>query len=132
LLLIIRCFNIIFGFVLFRFKFILFKYYFLFDLFYFNCIFIFQEQIFDRFSLGAKERGLWADSGWKNTRFNTKIYSPKSEAWHGPCHISHDRATSQDSLLLLFACCTSYLLVYFWPKSPWFLMEHSSNVFLRA
>jgi len=47
----ISCFNIIFDFVLFRFKFIL-------DLFYFNCIFIFQERIFDRFSLGAKERGL--------------------------------------------------------------------------
>jgi len=90
------CFNIIFSFVLFRFKFILFKYYFLLDIFYFNCIFIFQERIFDRFSLGAKERGLGADSGWKNTRFNAKIYFPKSEAWHGPCQISHGRATSQD------------------------------------
>jgi len=92
----ISYFNIIFCFVLFRFKFILFKYYFLLDLVYFNCTFIFQERIFDRFSLGAKERGLGADSGWKNTRFNTKIYSPKLEAWHGPCHISHSRATSQN------------------------------------
>jgi len=31
-----------------------------------------------------------------------------------------------------FASRTSYLLVYFWPKSPWFLMEHSRDVFLRA
>jgi len=31
-----------------------------------------------------------------------------------------------------FASCKSYLLVYFWPKSPWFLVEHSSDVFLRA
>ena len=73
----ISCFNIIFSFVLFRFKFILFKYYFLLDIFYFNCIFIFQERIFDRFSLGAKERGLGANSSWKNTRFNTKIYTPQ-------------------------------------------------------
>jgi len=62
-LLIISCFNIILGFILFRFKFILFEYYFLLDLFYFNYIFIFQERIFDRFSLGAKERGLGADLG---------------------------------------------------------------------
>ena len=76
---IINSFNIIFSFVLFTFKFILFKYYFLLYIFYFNCIFIFQERIFGRFSLGAKERGLWADSGWKNTRFNAKIYFPKPE-----------------------------------------------------
>jgi len=129
---IISCFNIIFSFILFRLKFILFKYYFLLDLFYFNCIFTFQERIFDRFSLGAKERGLRADSGWKNTRFNTKIYFLKSEAWHGPCQISHGRATYHDCSLAAFASCTSYLLVYFWPKRPLFLMEHSSDVFLRA
>jgi len=34
-------FNIIFGFILFRFKFILFSYYFLLDLFYFNCILLY-------------------------------------------------------------------------------------------
>jgi len=74
-------------------------------------IIIFQERIFDRFSLGAKERGLGADSGWK-IRDSTQKYSiPKSEAWHSLCHISHGRAMFQNSLLLLFALCTSYLLV---------------------
>jgi len=48
------------------------------------------------------------------------------------CSSPHSRATSQDHLLLLFVSRTSYLLVYFWPKSPWFLVEHSSDVFLRA
>jgi len=37
----ISCYNIIFGFILFRFKFILFKYYFLLELFYFNCILLY-------------------------------------------------------------------------------------------
>jgi len=27
--------------------------------------------------------------------------TPKSEAWHGPCHYPHSRAMSQDTLLLL-------------------------------
>jgi len=59
----------------------------------------------------------------KNTKIRRQKYiSPKSEAWHGPCHLPG----------LPFASRTSYLLVYFWPKSPWFLMEHSSDVFLRA
>jgi len=30
------------------------------------------------------------------------------------------------------ASWTSYLLVYFWLKSPWFLVEHSSVILLRA
>jgi len=92
---IISCFNMIFGFVLFRFKFILFKYYFLLDLFYFNCIFIFQERIFDRFSFGAKERGLG------NTRFSTKIY-------HSPSHkLGTARAISHTVVphpRILFCC----------------------------
>ena len=29
------------------------------------------------------------------------ITSPKSEAWHSPCHISQGRAMSQKTLLLL-------------------------------
>ena len=66
-------------------------------------IIIFQERIFDRFSLGAKERGLGANSGWKIRDSAQKYNIPKSEAWHGPCHISHGRDMSQDSLLLLFA-----------------------------
>jgi len=74
-------------------------------------IIIFQERIFDRFSLGEKERGLGFDSGWKIRDSTQKYNIPKSEAWHGPCDISHGRAMSRISLLLLFASCTSYLLV---------------------
>jgi len=61
-----------------------------------------------------------------------KYVNPKSEAWHGPCHYPHGCAMSQDFPFVVFALWASYLLVYFWPKSPWFLMEHSSDVFLRA
>jgi len=92
---IFSCLIIIFSFVLFRFKFILFKYYFLLDLFYFNCIFIFQERIFDRFSFGAKERGLGADSGWKIRDSAQKYVTPQVRSLARPvpnltrlCHIS--------------------------------------------
>ena len=36
------------------------------------------------------------------------------------------------STFVASASRTSYLLVYFLPKSPWFLVEHSSVIFLRA
>jgi len=62
--------------------------------------------------------------------------------WHGrACKISrptqsqkhwHGRATLPDSLLLLFASCTSYLFSLFLTYSPWFLLEHSIDVFLWA
>jgi len=104
---IISCFNIIFGFVLFRFKFILFKYYFLLDLFDFNCIFIFHERIFDRFSLGAKERGLRA-VGLENTRFITKIYHSPSQKLGTAHAISH---TAVPCPKILFCCfCFLYKL----------------------
>ena len=61
---IISVFNILFESVLFRFDFVLYKYYFLFRTILLQLqVIIFQEQISDRLSLGAKERGLGADSG---------------------------------------------------------------------
>jgi len=40
-----------------------------------------------------------------------KYGTPKSEAWHGPCHYPHGRAMSQDCSFVAFALRTSYLLV---------------------
>jgi len=104
----ISYFYIIFDFVLFRFKFNLFKYYFLLDLFYFNCIFIFQERIFHRFSLGAKVRGLGAYSDWKIRDSAQKYITPQVRSLARPvpyltrsCHIPE----------LLFCCfCFLYKL----------------------
>jgi len=88
-------------------------------------IIIFQEEIFDGMSLGGKERDLELIRS-KNTKIRRQKYiSPKSEAWHSPCHLPGFPFAA-------FASRTSYLLVYFWPKSSWFLMEHSSDVFNRA
>ena len=41
--------------------------------------------MFDRLSLGAKERGLGADSGQKYEDWRQKYNPPKSEALHGQC-----------------------------------------------
>jgi len=51
-----------------------------------------------RFSLGAKERGLWVDSGWKYEIWDKNMPPPKSETWHGPCPQWHGRATLQSLL----------------------------------
>jgi len=73
-------------------------------------IIIFQERIFDRFSLGAKERGLGADSGWKIRDSAQKYITPQVRSlarpvpyltW--PCHVQENSFTA-------FAYCTSYLL----------------------
>jgi len=65
-------------------------------------------------SLGAKERGLGADSGWK-IRDSTQKYSiPQVRSLARPvpyltrsCHVSWFPFAA-------FALCTSYQLVYFW------------------
>ena len=54
-----------------------------------------------RLSLGAKERGLGDDSGWKYEIWDKNMSLPKSETWHGPCHQQHGRASLQDTHLLL-------------------------------
>jgi len=63
-------------------------------------VIIFQEQIIDRLSLGAKERGLGADPGRKYENMGQKYVTPKSGTWHGPCHQQHGRVCLQDTLLL--------------------------------
>ena len=61
---IISVFNIIFESVLFRFKFIFFNIFFLFRPILLQLqVIIFQDQIIERLSLGAKERGFRADLG---------------------------------------------------------------------
>jgi len=57
-------------------------------------IIIFQERIFDRFCLGAKERGLAADSSGKYEIQHKNIASPSQK-------LGTARAMSQNSLLLL-------------------------------
>ncbi|KEH23967.1 hypothetical protein MTR_7g498260 [Medicago truncatula] len=60
-----------------------------------------NERMFDRLSLGAKERGLEADSGRKYEIWDKNMLLPKSERRHGPCHQQHGRAKLQGSHLLL-------------------------------
>jgi len=63
-------------------------------------------------SLEAEERGLGADSGWKNARFNTKIYSSQVRSLARlvpnvarPCHLS------RPSLLLFLLLQATLFLV---------------------
>ncbi|AES95779.1 hypothetical protein MTR_5g029430 [Medicago truncatula] len=46
-----------------------------------------KERMFDRLSLGAKKRGLGADSDEKIRRLKTKIYSPQVRSLARPCHL---------------------------------------------
>jgi len=63
-------------------------------------VIIFQEQKFDRLSLGEKEKGLGADSGLRYEKLGQKYVTPKSGTWHA-------RATSSTvvpAFKMLFCC----------------------------
>ncbi|AES77528.1 DUF4283 domain protein [Medicago truncatula] len=64
----------------------------------FGCI---QPNVGDELILGAKERGLGADSGQKYEMWDKNMSFPKSERWPGPCSHWYGRAKLQSSLLLL-------------------------------
>ncbi|AES78931.2 hypothetical protein MTR_7g051170 [Medicago truncatula] len=61
----------------------------------------YQEQIFERLSLGAKETRFGADSGQKYEDLVQKYEAYHQKAWHGPCLQWHGRATTTALLLLL-------------------------------
>jgi len=75
-------------------------------------IIIFQKQIFDRFSLGAKERGLGADSGWKIRDSAQKYITPQVRSLARPVPYLTRPCYVPENSFDAFASCTSYLLVY--------------------
>jgi len=85
-----------------------------------------------RFSLGAKERGLGADSGWKYEIWDKNMSLPKVRDMARPVPPAARPCHPSECSFAAFASWKNYLLVYFWPKSPWFLVEHSIVIFLRA
>ena len=129
----------LFEFIIFRFDLVLFKYYFLFELFYFNCKLLYFRIEYLKIQSWSKRKRIRSWFGMKIRNIGQKYVTPKARdmAWPvppmarpvppmaRPCHPSKPS-------LAAFAFETSYLLAYFWPKSPWFLVEHSIVIFLRA
>jgi len=76
-------------------------------------------------SLEAKERGLGADSGWKNTRFSTEIRRPQVRSLARPVPNVARSCHPPDSLLLLLLRLQATL---FCSLGPQFLVEHSGII----
>jgi hypothetical protein len=74
--------------------------------------------MFDRLSLGPKERGLGADSGEKYKDGRQKYDPPKSEAWHRQCQQLAWPCHPPEPLLLLLL---QELAAYFDQKARGFL-----------
>ena len=85
-----------------------------------------------RLSLGAKERGLGDDSGWKYEIWDKNMSLPKVRDMARPVPPAARPCQPSGHSFAASASWTSYLSVYFWSKIPWFLVEHSSYIFLRA
>jgi len=77
-------------------------------------VIIFQEQIFDRLSLRAKERGLGADSGWKYENMGQKYVTPQVRNLARPVPPTTRPCLPLGNSFVASASWTSYLLVYFW------------------
>jgi len=126
---IISVYNIIFEYVLFIFDFVLFNIISFSELFYFNCkLFNFRNRYSKDWVWEQKKR-IWSCFRLKIRRFSTKICCPQVRSLARPVPPTTRPCQLLGYLLLLVASWTSYLLVYFWPKSPWFLVEHSSDIF---
>jgi len=131
----ISVFNIIFESVLFIFDFILFHIISFLELFYFNCkLFMFQEQIFERLSLRAKEMIIGADScpkyedliqkylvqGFMSKNMNISYKNIMCKEFEDLVQY-YDKRCAPFGPFAAFASPTSCLFYYFWPRAHGFL-----------
>jgi len=106
----IKYFNIIFDFILFRFKFILFSYYFLLDLFYVDCILLYfrNEYLIDSVLEQKKEDSklIWAGK----IQDSAQKYNLPSQKLGTACAISHTAVPHPIIALLLYKLPISLFL----------------------